>query len=358
MRRCVQLAKNGLGNTYPNPLVGSVLVYNDTIIGEGWHHKAGQAHAEVHAITNVQTNANATIIIAQEAMASTKELLSKATIYVSLEPCSHVGKTPPCANLIIASGIKSVVVGSTDPNPKVAGKGLLKLKEAGCSIIVDVLKDECNQLNKRFFTFQNKKRPYVFLKWAQTRNGYIAPTSRKKRAPVWITNIFSRQQVHQLRTKEQGIVVGTATVLFDNPRLTARNWHGHSPTRIIIDRSLKIPKTSAVYDNKASTIIITEMPVKEIQSPTVVVETISFQKNLASQICAIAYKHKLQSIIIEGGAQTLQTFIDESMWDEALVYTGKVNFESGIKAPHLQQTRCIKKSIKGTSLSVYKNNTQ
>ncbi|MFT6826082.1 MAG: diaminohydroxyphosphoribosylaminopyrimidine deaminase [Patiriisocius sp.] len=358
MRRCIQLAENGLGNTYPNPLVGSVLVYNDTIIGEGWHHQAGQAHAEVHAITNVQTNANATKIIAQEAMDSIQELLSKTTIYVSLEPCSHVGRTPPCANLIIASGIKSVVVGSTDPNPKVAGKGLLKLKEAGCSITLDVLEAECNELNKRFFTFLNKKRPYVFLKWAQTKDGYIAPKSRKKRAPVWITNVFSRQQVHQLRTKEQGIVVGTTTVLLDNPSLTARDWFGHNPTRIILDRSLKIPNTSAIYNDKASTIIITEMPVEEIENPTVIVEMISFQKNLASQICAIAYKHKLQSIIIEGGSQTLQTFIDESIWDEALVYTGKVNFENGIKAPCIPQTTGIKKNIKNTHLSVYKNKTQ
>jgi diaminohydroxyphosphoribosylaminopyrimidine deaminase/5-amino-6-(5-phosphoribosylamino)uracil reductase len=355
MRRCVQLAKNGLGSTYPNPLVGSVLVYKDLIIGEGWHYKTGQPHAEVHAITNAQTNVNAAKIIEQEALSSIKELLSKATIYVSLEPCSHVGKTPPCADLIIVSGIKNVVIGSMDPNPKVAGKGIQKLKDAGCSITQDILKTECTELNKRFFTFQNKKRPYIFLKWAQTEDDFIAPIVRNKREPVWITNEFSRQQVHQLRTEEQGIVIGTTTALKDNPSLTSRVWHGSSPTRIIIDRTLKIPTTSAIYNDQASTIIITETVAHIKTKPNITLETISFQKNIAVEICKVAFKYKLQSLIIEGGTKTIQSFINENLWDEAHVYIGKNSFIDGIKAPILKKMSPTKKRIKNDSLCIYKN---
>ncbi|MDA9780922.1 bifunctional diaminohydroxyphosphoribosylaminopyrimidine deaminase/5-amino-6-(5-phosphoribosylamino)uracil reductase RibD, partial [Flavobacteriaceae bacterium] len=209
MSRCIELAKNGLGTTYPNPLVGSVLVYNNLIIGEGWHYKAGKAHAEVHAITNSKTNTNAIKLVQTTTITSHQQLLEKASLYVSLEPCSHSGKTPPCADLIITSGIKNVIIGCVDPNPKVAGKGILKLQNAGCKVTQGVLEEQCKALNKRFFTFQNKKRPFVFLKWAQTKEGYIAPITKDKKKPVWISNIYSRQQVHQLRAQEQGIVIGT-----------------------------------------------------------------------------------------------------------------------------------------------------
>ncbi len=193
MMRCIELAKNGLGYTYPNPLVGSVIVYKDRIIGEGWHFQAGKPHAEVNAIQSVKD----------------KSLLKQATIYVSLEPCSHFGKTPPCADLIITTGIKNVVVGSLDPNPKVSGRGIKKLEEAGCSVTTGVLEKECDTLNKRFFTFHKQKRPYIILKWAQTKNGFIAPLTRDKQAPVWISTIGSRQLVHKWRAEEQAILVGT-----------------------------------------------------------------------------------------------------------------------------------------------------
>ena len=358
MSRCIELAKNGLGTTYPNPLVGSVLVYNNLIIGEGWHYKAGKAHAEVHAITNSKTNTNALKIVQTTAITSHQQLLEKASLYVSLEPCSHTGKTPPCADLIITSGIKNVIIGCVDPNPKVAGKGILKLQNAGCKITQGVLEEQCKTLNKRFFTFQNKKRPFIFLKWAQTTDGYIAPITKDKKQPVWISNIYSRQQVHQLRAQEQGIVIGTTTALVDSPSLTTRQWAGTSPTRLVIDKNLKIPKTAAIFNDKAPTIIITQVKQETTHNTPIIYEYINFEKNLAAQICVIAQKHNLQSIIIEGGAKTLQTFIDEDIWDQAHVYTGKMSLENGIKAPIFNAKLHIRKSIKDTSLCIYKNTTQ
>ena len=358
MSRCIELAKNGLGTTYPNPLVGSVLVYNNLIIGEGWHYKAGKAHAEVHAITNSKTNTNALKILQTTAITSHQQLLEKASLYVSLEPCSHTGKTPPCADLIITSGIKNVIIGCVDPNPKVAGKGILKLQNAGCKITQGVLEEQCKTLNKRFFTFQNKKRPFVFLKWAQTTDGYIAPITKDKKQPVWISNIYSRQQVHQLRAQEQGIVIGTKTALVDSPSLTTRQWAGTSPTRLVIDKNLKIPKTAAIFNDKAPTIIITQVKQEITHNTPIIYEYINFEKNLAAQICVIAQKHNLQSIIIEGGTKTLQTFIDEDIWDQAHVYTGKMSLENGIKAPIFNAKLHIRKSIKDTSLCIYKNTNQ
>jgi diaminohydroxyphosphoribosylaminopyrimidine deaminase/5-amino-6-(5-phosphoribosylamino)uracil reductase len=358
MSRCIELAKNGLGTTYPNPLVGSVLVYNNLIIGEGWHYKAGKAHAEVHAITNSKTNTNALKILQTTAITSHQQLLKKATLYVSLEPCSHSGKTPPCADLIITIGIKNVIIGCVDPNPKVAGKGILRLQNAGCKVTQGVLEEQCKALNKRFFTFQNKKRPYVFLKWAQTTDGYIAPITKDKKEPLWISNIYSRQQVHKLRAQEQGIVIGTTTALADNPSLTTRQWAGTSPTRLVIDKNLKIPKIAAIFNDKAPTIVITQVRQETTQNTPIIYEYITFEKNLALQICAIAHKHNLQSIIIEGGAKTLQTFIDENIWDQAIVYTGKMSLENGIKAPIFNTELHTQKSIKDTSLCIYKNTTQ
>ena len=242
-----------------------------------------------------------------------------------------------------------------DPNPKVAGKGILKLQKAGCKVIQGVLEEQCKALNKRFFIFQNKKRPFVFLKWAQTTDGYIAPIIKDKKQPLWISNIYSRQQVHQLRAQEQGIVIGTTTALVDNPSLTTRQWAGTSPTRLVIDKNLKIPKTAAIFNDKAPTIIITQVKQEATQNTPIIYEYITFEKNLALQICAIANKHNLQSIIIEGGTKTLQTFIDEDIWDQAHVYTGKISLENGIKAPIFNAKPHTRKSIKDTSLCIYKN---
>ncbi len=342
MLRCIQLAKKGVGTTYPNPLVGSVVIYNNKIIGEGWHYQSGMPHAEVNAINNVID----------------KSLLKKATIYVSLEPCSHFGKTPSCADLIIEKGIKNVVIGSIDPNPKVAGKGMIRLKESGCNVIEGILKKECDELNKRFFTFHKKKRPYIILKWAKTKDGFIAPLHKDKKKPVWITNKQSRQLVHKWRAEEQAILVGTQTVLVDNPSLTTRDWQGKSPVRIIIDRTLKIPENSSVLDGSVKTVIITEKEVENKNNLTqkaFEVETLNFSDEISSQICDLIYGYTIHSVIIEGGAKTLQTFIDSNFWDEARVFTGNSIFNEGTKAPVFSRKIVSEEIIKGDILRFYKN---
>jgi diaminohydroxyphosphoribosylaminopyrimidine deaminase / 5-amino-6-(5-phosphoribosylamino)uracil reductase len=337
MHRCIQLAKNGLGTTYPNPLVGCVIVHDNKIIGEGWHHKAGQAHAEVNSIEGVCDDS----------------LLKEAILYVSLEPCSHFGKTPPCTNMIIDRGIKKVVIGSSDPNPKVSGQGVQRLKDAGCNVTIGVSQKECDELNKRFFTFQLKKRPYIFLKWAQTEDGFIAPMERKQQGPVWITSPHTRQVVHKMRAKEQAILVGTNTVIADNPSLTTRYWKGNSPTRIVLDRNLRILKDTAVYDGKVKTIFITEK--KSDNEPNLFFESIDFSENVAQQICDIVHKHGIQSLIVEGGAQMLQTFIESSSWDEAFVFIGNTTFEAGVKAPKFKGTLVSEEKITNDILHHYKN---
>lgn len=320
-------------------MVGSVIVYKDRIIGEGWHYKAGQPHAEVNAIDSVTNSA----------------LLKDATIYVNLEPCNHYGKTPPCSNLIIEKGIKKVVIGSRDPNPKVAGSGIQKLKDAGCEAVVGVLEKECHALNKRFFTFQTKKRPYIFLKWAQTENGFIAPEQRGKKQPVWITSRYSRQLVHQMRAEEQAILVGTNTVIEDNPGLTTREWEGNSPTRIVLDRKLRIPKEASVYDESVPTLFITEKYTENRSN--LIFEQIGFTTNVATQICEIAHKHQLQSLIVEGGAQMLQSFIEQQLWDEAFIFTGKTTFDKGVKAPNLVGSLLSEETLGTDILKHYKNSS-
>ncbi|MCB0456930.1 MAG: bifunctional diaminohydroxyphosphoribosylaminopyrimidine deaminase/5-amino-6-(5-phosphoribosylamino)uracil reductase RibD [Flavobacteriaceae bacterium] len=338
MKRCIALAKNGLGTTYPNPLVGSVIVHNDTIIGEGWHQQAGQPHAEVHAIQSVQE----------------KHLLKEATLYVNLEPCSHFGKTPPCSNLIIEMGIKKVVIGCSDPNPKVAGKGIQRLKDAGCEVMENVLQKECEALNKRFITFHHKKRPYVILKWAETQDGFIAPKQKREQKPVWITNEFSRQWAHKMRAEEQAILVGTTTVLEDNPSLTTRDWKGPSPIRVLLDKNLKIPSQASVYDGSVKTMIFSEIEKKSTH--LLVFETIHFSTAVAQQICDTLFQYEIQSLMVEGGAKTLQTFIDENLWDEAFVFKGPSIFTEGTKAPVMAGTWITETKIKDDSLFHFINN--
>lgn len=339
MSRCIQLAKNGLGTTYPNPLVGSVIVYKDRIIGEGWHYKAGEPHAEVNAIASLNEIS----------------LLKKATIYVSLEPCSHYGKTPPCADLIIESKIKKVVIGSLDPNPKVAGRGVKKLMEAGCDVVVGVLEKECDDLNKRFFAFHQKKRPYIFLKWAQTADGFISPKieTRKAIKPVWITNEYSRQLAHKMRAEEVAILVGTNTVLQDNPSLTVRDWSGNNPVRLVIDKNLKIPKDYSLLDGQTRTFVFNEKKASENGKTTFL--KLDFSEEIIPQIIEVAYKEGLQSIIIEGGAMTLQSFIDLNLWDEAYVFSGKTSFGEGVKSPDFQGILTSEEKIKEDTLRIFKN---
>lgn len=338
MTRCIELAKNGLGTAYPNPLVGSVIVFEDTIIGEGWHRKAGEPHAEVNAINSVQD----------------KSLLSKATIYVSLEPCSHFGKTPPCADLIIKHKIPNVVIGTIDPFAKVAGNGIKKLMEAGTNVKIGVLEDECNELNKRFFTYHQKKRPYIILKWAETKDGFIAPLTRNEQKPVWITNPYSRQMVHKWRSEEQAILVGTQTVLEDNPKLNVRDWTGKNPVRIILDRTGKINQDFHVKDTSAKTIILTENRNFK-NSEHIFFENCNFDDSFPYQITDILFSYEIQSVIIEGGRKTLQTFIDANLWDEARIFKGNVYFKEGVPAPNLNGELLRHATILDDELSILKH---
>ena len=341
INRCIELAKNGLGCTYPNPLVGSVIVLNDKIIGEGWHQKAGEPHAEVNAINSVKD----------------KSFLKEATIYVNLEPCSHYGKTPPCANLIVENGIKKVVVGSIDANSKVSGKGVLHLQNNGCDVIVGILENECLNLNKRFFTYHNKKRPFIILKWAETEDGFIDKLrdSTSESSPNWISNTYSQQLVHKMRAEEQSVLVGTTTALNDNPKLNTRNWFGSNPVRIVLDKRLKIPSHYNLYDGSLKTIVLTvKAPDKNINHNTCF-EQIDFNENLPKQICDVLYQHEIQSVIIEGGAQILQTFIDDNLWDEAYVFVGNTKFENGLKAPELKKSPNEVKRISTDTLHIYVN---
>ncbi|MDI1255017.1 MAG: bifunctional diaminohydroxyphosphoribosylaminopyrimidine deaminase/5-amino-6-(5-phosphoribosylamino)uracil reductase RibD [Flavobacterium sp.] len=337
IKRCIELAKNGLGTTYPNPLVGSVIVYKNEIIGEGWHQKSGEAHAEVNAVNAVKN----------------QSLLSKATIYVSLEPCSHFGKTPPCCDLIIKHKIPNVVVGTIDSFSEVSGNGIKKLMAAGKNVTVGVLEKECRELNKRFFTFHEKKRPYIILKWAESQDGFIAPAHKEIPEPVWITNVFSRQLVHKWRTEEQAILVGTKTVIVDNPRLDARDWKGGNPVRIVLDNCNRIPKESHIFDGKQKTILLSGTK-SGIEKENLHNEMMNFDGAFANGISDILHKNELQSVIIEGGRQTLQSFIDAGIWDEARVFRGSIILKNGIKAPILNNILFEKQLLKSDELLIYR----
>ena len=326
INRCLQIAKNGLGTTRPNPMVGAVIVYNENIVGEGFTSPYGQAHAEVNAINSVKD----------------KSLLSKSTIYVTLEPCSHYGKTPPCSDLIIENKIPNVVIGCIDDNPEVAGKGIQKLRDAGCNVIVGVLEKDCKKHLKRFFSFHNKKRQYIILKWAETKDGFIAPQTKDEQKPVWITNIYSRQLVHKWRAEEQAILVGTNTVIEDNPSLTVRDWCGNNPARIVLDRNSMLDTSFSVFNTQAETITITE-------------KDIDFEKPIAYQIGSFLHSKHINSVIIEGGSKTLQTFIEEDIWDEARVFTGDSEFKSGVKAPNFKRNLISETKIKTDTLRIYTN---
>ncbi|MEP3836679.1 MAG: bifunctional diaminohydroxyphosphoribosylaminopyrimidine deaminase/5-amino-6-(5-phosphoribosylamino)uracil reductase RibD [Algibacter sp.] len=326
IKRCLEISENGLGNTRPNPMVGSVIVHNNKIIGEGYTSAYGGNHAEVNAINSVLN----------------KELLKEATIYVTLEPCSHYGKTPPCSDLIIKHNIPNIVIGCIDDNEKVAGKGIKKLKDAGCHVTVGVLEYECKNHHKRFFTFHNKKRPYIILKWAETNNGFIAPKTKNEQKPIWITNTYSRQLVHKWRTEEQAILVGTNTVIVDNPTLNVRDWTGNNPTRLVIDKDEKLPKTLNIFNTDAKTILFSK-------------NNINFSKKIGQQICNALFNLEINSVIIEGGAKTLQTFIDENLWDEARVFIGQSQFKDGINAPKLKGTLISEEKIQSDRLNIYKN---
>lgn len=314
MDHALDLAARGGRAVMPNPMVGAVVVHHDRIIGEGYHQRYGGPHAEVFAIESV----------------SDRSLLKDATIYVSLEPCSHFGKTPPCADLIIQSGIRTVVIGCRDPNPKVAGQGIQKLRDAGVTVHVGIRERESIMLNRRFILFQRMKRPYVILKWAETADRFIA---REDGSSKWISGEFSRRTTHRWRSQEMSILVGTRTALVDNPRLTVRHVEGENPLRVVIDRKLSLPTSLALFDNQVATLVFNSSVDKQ--------EGLTEWKRLApdrpvpQQILEQLFAQHQLSVLIEGGARTLQSFVDLELWDEARVFQSKKSFGTGISAPHL-----------------------
>ncbi len=342
MKRCLYLAEKGIGTTRPNPSVGCVIVWNDTIIGEGYTQPYGGSHAEVVAIRSVKN----------------PDILKEATMYVTMEPCSHFGKTPPCADLIIKHKIPKVYIGVIDTYSEVSGRGVKRLQDAGCTVVTGLLEEACLQHHKRFFSVQNQKRPYIVLKWAATQDGFIAPLSKDKHRPVWITNSSVQPIVHKWRSQEHAILVGTNTAIADTPVLDVRKWGGQSPVRIVIDRDLKIPTTAPLLDGSIPTILCADISFKGKVSnrENVSYEFIDFKFCLATSLCELLQERKVQSVLIEGGAKTLQTFIDADLWDEARVFTGAVSFSEGVKAPTFNAVAASEDTfIENTRLRVYHN---
>lgn len=338
MQRCLLLAKKGLGNVAPNPMVGCVIVHQNNIIGEGYHQVYGKAHAEVNAINSVKN----------------KELLKESILYVNLEPCAHYGKTPPCSDLIVEYKIPKVVIGCIDSYSEVSGKGIEKLKNAGIDVTVGVLEKESLELNKRFFTFHNKKRPYIILKWAETKDGFMdVDRSTNNLKDNWITTPLSKKLVHKWRNEEMGILVGTNTVINDNPKLNVREWIGKNPTRIVLDSKNRIPENSNVLDNSIPTIILTKHP--KVNQENIKYCLIEKKKSLLTQILDVLYQHEIQSIILEGGKQLLETFVSENCWDEARVFVGEKTFKKGLKATKLEASLYFKENISTDTLYYYLN---
>ena len=310
MQRCIQLARCGEAGAAPNPMVGALVVCDGRIIGEGYHRRCGGPHAEVNAIGSVKE----------------KHLLCRSTIYVSLEPCAHFGKTPPCTDLIIRSGIPRVVIGCTDPFAKVNGLGIKKLKDAGCEVVVGVLEQECRELNRRFFTFHQQHRPWITLKWAQSENGFIGKESER----IFFSNTLTQTLVHRLRARHQAILVGTRTALLDNPTLTTRYWPGPNPLRLTIDRRGILPSTLHLLDGSTPTVVYTHESLREI--------------------IADLYERGIQSLLVEGGAKLLQSFIDEGLWDEANMETAPIRLKQGIAAPTLVDSQLESQHSYGSHL--------
>jgi diaminohydroxyphosphoribosylaminopyrimidine deaminase/5-amino-6-(5-phosphoribosylamino)uracil reductase len=326
MQRCLQLAKSGAGKVAPNPMVGAVLVYEDKIIGEGYHKKYGEAHAEVNCVNSIKEE--------------DKNLVCKSALFVSLEPCSHFGKTPPCTDLIIKNRISKVVIGCKDVFTKVNGKGIEKLKNAGIEVITGVLESECIELNKRFFTFHQKQRPYIILKWAESANGKIANSPLHLWRGVggegraFISNEFTNRLVHKWRSEEASILIGTNTALQDDPSLTTRLWPGKNPVRLIIDMDLKLPSSLKIFNKEVKTIIFNN--IKNEEDGNLTFYQLNKENILKSLVDAL-HKLNVQSVIVEGGAKLLQSFIDEDLWDEfRIIKNDKRIIENGLGAPEIK----------------------
>ena len=330
MQRALDLAERGKGAVRPNPLVGCVLVHEGKIIGEGYHEQYGGPHAEVNAIASV----------------TDPKLLADATAYVSLEPCSHWGKTPPCANLLVEKGIKSVVVATLDPNPLVSGKGVKLLEEAGISVQVGLLEREARWQNRRFFCQQEKHRPYLILKWAQTQDGFIA---RENFDSKWISSSQSRQLVHQWRAAEQAILVGKNTALHDNPRLNVRDWTGSDPIRVVLDSKLELPADLHLFDQQIPTLCYNLLKSEKLTN----LEWVQLPQLSLEALMADLHARQIQSVLIEGGSQTIHQFLAAGLWDESRVFTAPIQFERGISAPKLTQAPAESYAIGEDQLDIY-----
>jgi diaminohydroxyphosphoribosylaminopyrimidine deaminase/5-amino-6-(5-phosphoribosylamino)uracil reductase len=347
MRRCIELAARGEGLVAPNPLVGCVIVHREQIIGEGFHRRCGEAHAEVNAIASVADPA----------------LLRESTLYVNLEPCSHWGKTPPCADRIIEAGIPRVVVGMIDPYAEVAGRGIRRLRERGVEVVLGVLEAECRALNRRFVTYQTEKRPYVTLKWAQTADGYLDNNRPPGVAPAWMTGPVARTLVHRMRAAEAAILTGTNTIARDDPALTVRDAGGRDPLRVVLDRALRLSPAARVFDGAAPTLVVTDRGGAEKarrRYPRCEAAEIDFSRSVVPQLLDLLYAEKIQSLLVEGGEQLLRSFIGAGAWDEARVFVSPLSVRDlpggtpaeplGTKAPAIPGTVVGEETVGGVRL--------
>lgn len=339
MQRCLDLAGKAAGMTYPNPLVGCVIVHNGLIIGEGYHRKAGSDHAEVIAVNSVPD----------------AKLLTDSILYVNLEPCSHFGRTPPCADMIISKGIRKVVIGTSDTSEKVSGRGIAKLRDAGCEVITGVLEDKCRWVNRRFFTFNERKRPYIILKWAQSADGFLDYNREKGHLnkPVWITGEAERILVHKWRSEEQAILAGGGTIRADNPMLNVRVWDGKDPMRIVLSRSGLIGKEAAVFMQNGPSIVFTQKTGAEFENSEIV--KLKAGKKSEYQVLEYLFASGIQSLIVEGGADVLSQFISAGLWDEARIFKGMDNFSEGVKAPAITGKAASRLRFSGSALDLILN---
>jgi len=331
IQRTFELAQLGVGSVSPNPRVGCVIMKEGEVIGEGWHRKFGEAHAEVNAVASV----------------ADKTKLKGSTVYVNLEPCSHFGKTPPCSEMLIHHGVKRVVISTLDTNSLVGGEGIKKLREARIEVLTGVLEREGRELNKRFFTHHEKQRPFIILKWAQTSDGFIAHSNYESR---WISSEFSRQLVHKWRSEEDAVLVGTKTAAHDNPNLTVRDWTGSNPTRLVIDRFLRLSDKLNLFDRSAPTVCFNLLKHEEHLNLKLVRLD---EKNFITELLAWLHKENIQSVLVEGGSQTLSFFINSGMWDEARVFTSTRSFYKGIKSPSLIGDLVWREQISTDLLQIY-----
>ena len=337
MQRCLDLALLGIGDVAPNPMVGCVIVHEGVIIGEGYHMIYGGPHAEVNAIRSVKN----------------PELLKESTLFVSLEPCAHFGKTPPCSDLIIESQIPKVVIGTMDPFVEVAGKGIERMQKAGIEVEVGILEKKCRNLNRRFFTFHDLKRPYIILKWAQTLDGFIDTDRTESKHPTWITNALAKRLVHKQRSEESAILIGTNTAEFDNPALTVREWTGSQPIRMTIDRTGRLNPNLTIFDGKAPTWVFTGIDQTDRENLKFI--KLDFDRNILPQMMEELYKKDILSVIVEGGRELLNSFLELNFWDEAFVYTGNQFFGKGVAAPNISGKTIAYRKLDDCKLHVFQS---